>query len=96
MVFVSSILTLQQILTNKVKYVHNNNAIFNAWNTKTNSSINTRCRHKEMKYTYTHINGNIIEKTTYKISKNNKVFTNKIQYELDNINVKNNKLCTKH
>ena len=68
----------------------------NARNTKTNSSINTRCRYKEMKYTYTHINGNIIEKTTYKISKNNKVFTNKIQYELDNINVKNNKLCTNH
>ena len=41
-----------------------------------------------MKYTYTHINGNIIEKIIYKISKNNKITTKKIRLELDNNNIK--------
>ena len=43
-----------------------------------------------MKFTYTHITKDYTEKTVIKISKNNKVFTNKIRTKSDNINVKNN------
>ena len=42
-----------------------------------------------MKFIYTHITENIIEKTIYKINKNNKINTNQIRLVLDNINIKN-------
>jgi len=42
-----------------------------------------------MKFTYTYINGNIINKTIYKINQKNKLITNKIQINLDNNNIKN-------
>ena len=40
-----------------------------------------------MKFTYTHITKEAVEKTVYKISNNNKI---KVK------NIKNNKLCMKH
>ena len=40
-----------------------------------------------MKFIYTHITENTIEKTIYKISKDNKINTNQIRLSLDNINV---------
>ena len=48
-----------------------------------------------MKFTYTHITKDYTEITEYNISKNNKVNTKKIRLVLDNINVINNKICTK-
>ena len=42
-----------------------------------------------MKFTYTHITKDYTEIIEYKIDKNNKVITNKIQSVLDNINNKN-------
>ena len=39
-----------------------------------------------MKFTYTHITENYTEKIEYKITKNNKVITNKIRNKTDNIN----------
>ena len=41
-----------------------------------------------MKFTYTQITENYTEITVVKISKNDKVFTNKIRILSDNINVK--------
>ena len=42
-----------------------------------------------MKFTYTHITKNYTEITEYNINKNNKINTNQIRLNLDNINVKN-------
>jgi hypothetical protein len=42
-----------------------------------------------MKFTYTHITKNYTEIIEYKVTKSNKVITNKIRIKSDNINVKN-------
>ncbi len=42
-----------------------------------------------MKYTYTYITKEYTEITEYKVNENNKIITNKIRIESDNINVKN-------
>ena len=39
-----------------------------------------------MKYTYTHITKEYTEITEYKITKSNKIITNKIRIKSDNIN----------
>ena len=42
-----------------------------------------------MKFTYTYITKNYTEITEYKVTKDNKIITNKIRIKSDNINVKN-------
>ena len=45
-----------------------------------------------MKFTYTHITKDYTEIIEYKVTKNNKINTNKIRIKSDNINVKNKQI----
>jgi len=45
--------------------------------------------YKIMKFTYTHITKDYTEIIEYKVTKSNKVITDKIRIKSDNINVKN-------